>query len=118
MKRVGTIIKTNNGFEDNVQGSKSYNIKLKIKDDKIIRVSCECPCSYLCKHEAALFYALEGENKFINKQIEDNEINHLICNFPVEELSSLIKEACINNYGLFQKFAIKYNRDLTVEQKQ
>lgn len=114
---VGRPIKTNEGYEAFVRGRDEYQVLIEIKDQEIVGMSCDCPCDFHCKHEAALLYALEGEIDFVDKEIKNDDIDELISNIPVTELTEVIKEACLNNYNLYQSLSIKYNSQLSDNQK-
>lgn len=116
--RVIKIIKTNDGYEAKVEGNRRYNVLLEIKDHEIIGLSCDCPCEFYCKHEAALIYAIENGDEVIDQQVENNDLRKLINCIPVDELPKIIEEACLNDNTLFQQLAIRYNHDLTLKQKQ
>lgn len=116
--RVIKIIKTNDGYEAKVEGNRRYNVLLEIKDHEIIGLSCDCPCEFYCKHEAALIYAIENGDEVIDQQVKNNDLRKLINCIPVDELPKIIEEACLNDNTLFQQLAIRYNHDLTLKQKQ
>lgn len=41
-----------------VQGSRAYEVSLRCAGGMVSGLSCDCPCAYPCKHQAAVLYQL------------------------------------------------------------
>ena len=61
--RVFSITNKNNDYHAIVLGKEAYSVDLTLDhNNEIVEASCTCPYAsdgYTCKHEAALYYALE-----------------------------------------------------------
>ena len=104
--KVFSITGKNNHYHAIVLGKEAYSVDLTLdQNDHIVKASCNCPYAsdgYHCKHEAALYYALEErllENtqqyqdfKKIYRQIHRGSYNDYIChNRFMKEIKSYIK---------------------------
>lgn len=60
-----------------VEGIKPYEVEFKYKDGKISNLTCNCFCTYKCKHEFAamlqLKESLEQVEKYFSKEYEQTE---------------------------------------------
>lgn len=56
---------TNTDWEATVEGTDDYTVRVKLSpDEKILSTDCDCPYDGpYCKHEVAVFYALQDEPK-------------------------------------------------------
>jgi len=60
-----------------VEGTKPYEIEFKYEDGKISNLTCDCFCTYKCKHEFAsmlqLKESLEQIEKYFSKEYEQSK---------------------------------------------
>ena len=88
---VKDIKKSNHQYSAKIEGTRVYNVEIKLneKEDKILEAKCNCPYSIdrekYCKHIYALLYSIKGE-KIDNKPIKKikytpptNEIVNIKC---------------------------------------
>ena len=115
---VDQIIKTNDGYQATIAGHHLYHVSCVIEDGQLVSLKCDCPCHYPCKHVAALLYALDNNAKVLDQSLQDKEIDDLLKTIPTDSLVDLLKEACLTNYDFYQSLVIRYNQDLTGEQRQ
>lgn len=51
-----------------VVGTKPYRVRFNYVDGEISELTCDCPCGFICKHEAAVLLLLNDTLKFIEKK--------------------------------------------------
>lgn len=51
-----------------VVGTKPYKVGFNYVDGEISELTCDCPCGFICKHEAAVLLLLNDTLKFIEKK--------------------------------------------------
>lgn len=51
-----------------VEGTKPYEVEFQYKGGQISSLSCDCPCGYTCKHEAAVLLQLRETLEAIEKR--------------------------------------------------
>lgn len=55
-----------------VEGTKPYELEFTYEDGQIGDLTCECFCTYICKHELAAMLQLQETLKLIEEQYEDS----------------------------------------------
>lgn len=62
--KVGALEKSNDVYYASVDGTFSYNVQVKINDNRVEKMACSCPYSeggYNCKHMAAVLYKIQND---------------------------------------------------------
>ena len=103
--KVFSITNHRNHYHAPVLGKEAYSVNLTLNDNtNIVQASCDCPYAKdgnRCKHEAALYYALEerllentkqyNDFKKIYKRIYRDSYNDYIChNRFMKEIKSYV----------------------------
>lgn len=93
-----------------VSGSVPYYVTIKMKDNKPIKWNCTCP--YIenhdeCKHIAAVFYALEAEQRKQNPACSE-ELFSIIKNIPEEEAKQILLDLISEHPELTEKIRKKF----------
>ncbi len=93
-------------FKAQVEGTYNYSVTVNINEEKeIIKSTCNCPFDWgnFCKHEAAVFYALQAslndEEKNIGK--EGLTLKQFLKNKSKEEIIQLILKVSYKNNLLY-----------------
>lgn len=71
---VKEVLQNGDVFEATVTGTKKYHVRLTIKNGKLIASQCDCPNAeegYLCKHMAAVLFAVENGNVIQQETAKD-----------------------------------------------
>ena len=60
-----------------VEGTKTYEVEFKYEDGKISKLTCDCFCTYKCKHEFSVMLqlkeSLEQIKKYFSEEYEQSE---------------------------------------------
>lgn len=95
--RVFSIDQKNNKYSALILGTEPYHVVLTLDaNDNITKASCNCPYArdgYRCKHEAALYYALEERLLKNNSQFMD-----------VKQIYKKCRRVAYNDFTLNAKF--------------
>lgn len=116
--RVIQIQVVDNRIKAVVRGSFNYLVYVKIKDDQVYDLDCDCPYAdqgELCKHMAAVLFKYEEEyNKTIKSNNHDNEetflnkkevlLNHLVEIADQDLLKEYLIRAFSDNTYLYEQF--------------
>lgn len=103
--KEGKVISINKLKKDiiaNVEGTNTYKVKISMEDKECIKMKCNCPYEYPCKHEAAVLYKLKLEEVknsiasktdiFNNEQELEKILNNEIDNFKKMNCCEVITE--------------------------
>lgn len=122
-----TNIRTKDGIIlANVQGTYNYNVAIKIVNNQIKAISCNCPYSnegFYCKHMAAVLYTLDdSQNKKIkemsetitdNSEDELSRINKIMNLVDEKELKEFLLKEIENNEDLHRKFKLRFQKEIS-----
>lgn len=108
---------TTDGFKAEVEGTQDYHVRIRLQENRIVDLSCDCPYadggSY-CKHMAAVLYAVESDWEDGEEDISDRikgakkELKDLIEGIPAEEAKQLLFELAWNDNALKNRILTQY----------
>lgn len=109
--RVKNIKQDGDTYTADVIGTEDYETSVEIVDDELVSCSCNCPYDGgICKHVAALLFAIEDEtngienfNKFNYTKIEDENF-HKVHDYVKESLKKLDTNTLLNFINKFTYF--------------
>jgi len=125
-------------FEAIVEGSESYRVTVSIKNEIITDHSCTCPYDLgpVCKHIAALLFALQAEKLGINKQNKITaaknstemtrkkgrktvieQVDEILTKLPPNHIAEFIREQCIQNPAFRRLFIARFITQFEGESK-
>ncbi|MBR0271956.1 MAG: hypothetical protein IJQ68_08225 [Methanobrevibacter sp.] len=108
--KVESVIRAINYISaDVIENGKTYDVSIDI-NDKFQIESCECECGKeKCHHMAAVIYALDEDNKYIEY---DMAVEHL----DNEKLIEFLKDQLSYNEDLLDEFKDKFRQDIIKEE--
>ena len=99
-------------WQAEVEGTYEYAVAIELNDaGEIIESSCNCPYDWekYCKHEAAVFFALQevlnGQRKKVNKEM--TTLQQLLQMKSREELIQLILDLSLNNSRIYDELLLE-----------
>ena len=123
-----------NVFETIVEGSEDYNVQLTVENNVVTKYRCDCPYDMgpVCKHVAAVIFALQEKNleltkpkpkkkaasKTPKKKSITSQINEMLNKASKEELVQLIQKEAKRNANFQNQILIAlehYNENLSQE---
>lgn len=122
---VTHIITSKNKIHASVEGTKNYDVNIKIENGKILDMQCSCPYaedgSY-CKHMAAVLYEVEqnGNGKFQDEEqtdlVREQELEDIIREIPEEEVRELLLEQVNADERLKKRILVQYAKEIGEKQ--
>ena len=109
--RVKNIRQDGNTYTADVIGTEDYETSVEIVNDELVSCSCNCPYDRgICKHVAALLFAIENEcngiehfNNFNYPKIEDESF-HKVHDYVKESLKKLDANTLLSFIDKFTNF--------------
>lgn len=116
-------------FEAIVEGSESYRVTVTIQNETITDHSCTCPYDMgpVCKHIAALLFALQAETLGIKKQnkitaVKNStektikkgrktvieQVDEILTKLPPNHIADFIREQCIKDPAFRRLFIARF----------
>ena len=91
-KRVKNLTEKNGSYTAYVVGERGYSVYIGIRDEKITRMSCNCPYAgggNKCKHMAAVLFAIDD----LKKEEEEKK--------AAEEVKKILEEQRVRKVSIF-----------------
>jgi hypothetical protein len=126
-------------FEAIVQGSEPYRVTVTVQDRKVTNYSCTCPYDMgpVCKHVAALLFALQEESLGIQKKLRKKtssllsakkgsmkgrktvreQVEEILTRLSPELQADFIREQCLRDPSFRRLFIAQFTRHLEGESK-
>jgi uncharacterized Zn finger protein len=125
-------------FETIVQGSEPYRVTVTVQERKVTDYSCTCPYDMgpVCKHVAALLFAMQEESLGIQKQRGKNssassakkgikkgrktvkeQVDEILNHLSPDLVADFIREQCLSDPGFRRIFIAQFTRHLEGESK-
>ncbi|MDP4282482.1 MAG: SWIM zinc finger family protein [Bacteroidota bacterium] len=125
-------------FETTVQGSEPYRVTVTVQDRKVTDYSCTCPYDMgpVCKHVAALLFALQEESLGLQKHKKKNssassrkkgiqkgrktvaeQVDEILNHLSPELQTDFIREQCLRDPSFRRIFIAQFTRYLEGESK-
>ncbi|KOS68303.1 hypothetical protein AEA09_06850 [Lysinibacillus contaminans] len=104
---IALIHRTSTEWQAEVTGSDSYDVEVQLADtDEIVSSSCDCPYDGpYCKHEVAVFYALQQEPK---KEMSSLPLEIVLNEQSKEDLLAFLLELAQKNTKLQQQLMQRF----------
>jgi hypothetical protein len=109
------FLPSENEYIFTIDGSDYYEVRVQLTDNgEILDSECNCPFDYgpICKHETAVFFALEKSIK--NKSssnIPEKGLDFILQGLSKDELVEIIKQQVSQNPKLEQNLVLKYGQN-------